>query len=234
MKIALAQIQSEPGNIPVNISKHLKFIKEAAKKGAGLIVFPELSLTNYEPGLATELAFSKNDDRLNIFKEYSNKHSIFIAVGVPLRIAKDLYIGMVIFKPDDQIQYYYKQFLHEDELSFFTPKISIPILEIQQLKICLAICYELSVEEHAENIKEYNADIYLAGVAKDKKGMSRACDRLRAIASAFKIPVMIVNCLGKTDAMKSTGIGKSAYFDENGDLKASLEQEETLLIINHD
>ncbi|SFC70118.1 Carbon-nitrogen hydrolase [Zunongwangia mangrovi] len=71
MKIALAQLKSESGKVEVNIQKHLNFITKAAKAKANIVVFPELSLTNYEPRLAKELAFEKNDARFDIFKEYS-------------------------------------------------------------------------------------------------------------------------------------------------------------------
>jgi len=74
MKIALAQLQSESGNIKANIKKHLDYIDKAAAAKADFIVFPELSLTNYEPHLARELAFKQNDSKLTIFKDYSTKY----------------------------------------------------------------------------------------------------------------------------------------------------------------
>lgn len=52
MKLIAAQIASIPGEIGKNISKHLDVIRLAASKGADVLVFPELSLTGYEPGLA--------------------------------------------------------------------------------------------------------------------------------------------------------------------------------------
>lgn len=47
MKIAVAQINSVLGDLEKNIKHHLDYCDEALKNKAGLIVFPELSLTGY-------------------------------------------------------------------------------------------------------------------------------------------------------------------------------------------
>ena len=61
MRICLAQIQSEKGNILKNIQSHQIFVERAIKLNSDLIVFPELSITNYEPELANELATDIKD-----------------------------------------------------------------------------------------------------------------------------------------------------------------------------
>ncbi len=45
--LALAQINTKLGDVDANLEKHLALAKEAAQSGAGLLVFPELSLTGY-------------------------------------------------------------------------------------------------------------------------------------------------------------------------------------------
>ncbi|MFQ5798131.1 MAG: nitrilase-related carbon-nitrogen hydrolase, partial [Bacteroidota bacterium] len=45
--IALAQIDPVLGDVQRNLKKHLDFVKRAVRKGADLILFPELSLTGY-------------------------------------------------------------------------------------------------------------------------------------------------------------------------------------------
>jgi predicted amidohydrolase len=47
MKIALAQVSPRLGELKQNLNLHLHFIEKAKKKKAGLVVFPELSLTGY-------------------------------------------------------------------------------------------------------------------------------------------------------------------------------------------
>ena len=52
MRISVAQIESVKGDIANNIIKHKKVINLAIKNKVEVIVFPELSLTGYEPTLA--------------------------------------------------------------------------------------------------------------------------------------------------------------------------------------
>jgi predicted amidohydrolase len=47
--IAAAQSSSIPGDIEANVARHAVFVRTAARAQVNLIVFPELSLTGYEP-----------------------------------------------------------------------------------------------------------------------------------------------------------------------------------------
>ncbi|MCX6036796.1 MAG: hypothetical protein NTW99_02670 [Chloroflexi bacterium] len=47
LNLALAQINTEPGNIQANLENHLTLAKQACQDGMDLVVFPELSLTGY-------------------------------------------------------------------------------------------------------------------------------------------------------------------------------------------
>jgi NAD+ synthase (glutamine-hydrolysing) len=47
LNLALAQINTELGNIQINLEKHLIIAKKAFQDGMDLVVFPELSLTGY-------------------------------------------------------------------------------------------------------------------------------------------------------------------------------------------
>jgi len=55
MRVAAAQIACRPGDVGANLALHLDMIAAARSRGADLIVFPELSLTDYldEPDVAT-------------------------------------------------------------------------------------------------------------------------------------------------------------------------------------
>lgn len=63
-KIAAAQVSSVGGDVSANIEIHLNAVKKAYSLGISYLVFPELSITGYEPKLSKQLAFSKNDPRL--------------------------------------------------------------------------------------------------------------------------------------------------------------------------
>jgi predicted amidohydrolase len=47
VRVAAAQIECRPGDIPANLEAHLAALRDAQAQGAALVVFPELSLTDY-------------------------------------------------------------------------------------------------------------------------------------------------------------------------------------------
>ena len=47
LKVAAAQVECRPGDIRANLELHLAVIDEARSRGVDVLVFPELSLTDY-------------------------------------------------------------------------------------------------------------------------------------------------------------------------------------------
>src|SRR4051794_21629703 len=119
MKICAVQFQPHAGDIEANTIEHVRYIDLAAAHRADLIFFPELSLTGYEPTSAKALATTKTDPRLDVFQECSTSMRLIIGIGLPVRVADGIRIGMVWFTPDAPRREYAKQQLHDDELPFF-------------------------------------------------------------------------------------------------------------------
>jgi predicted amidohydrolase len=53
---AAAQSTSIAGDIDENVRRHAAFVRKAGEHHANVVVFPELSLTGYEPTIAKEAA----------------------------------------------------------------------------------------------------------------------------------------------------------------------------------
>lgn len=121
MKLIAAQLLAAPGDVETNIGKHLDVIHLAAGEGANAVVFPELSLTGYEPALAADLALALADSRLDAFQLLSDRYAMLIAVGAPTKGQEGIEISMITFQPGLPRTLYSKQLLHADELPFFTP-----------------------------------------------------------------------------------------------------------------
>ncbi len=141
---------------------------------ANMLVFPELSITGYEPLLASELATTQDDERFNDFQLISNGSKVVIGLGAPIQAEAGVMIGMVIFQPNKPRQTYSKQYLHADELPFFVPGDTPFFLEGDKDKIALAICYELFVPEHAVGAVANGANVYLCSVAKTVAGAAES------------------------------------------------------------
>lgn len=230
MKIAIAQIRAMPGDIPGNIVAHKKLIERAISHGADTLIFPELSLTGYEPTLARALAIDLHDSRLDELQMLSDMHQLTLGVGVPLRITQGISIGMLIFQPGQPRQVYGKRYLHPDETPFFVSGQSTPG-NLDKGTLALAICYELSVPEHAEAAAKDGAEMYLASVAKTARGLEKAEVRLSEIAKSYAMTVLMANCLGPCDG--EVGGGKSAVWDKHGALLAQMnDRDEGLLFFD--
>lgn len=150
MKICAVQTRPITGDIESNIERHQKLIDLAVANGADTIIFPELSLTGYEPTLAKALAMHSDDRRFDDFQKIADTRQITIGVGVPTKNEAGICISLVIFQPHQARQTYAKQYIHPDEEDFFVSgQNSIGLLGDKN-NLALAICYELSVPEHAE------------------------------------------------------------------------------------
>lgn len=230
MKIALAQLQSFPGQIKQNLQRHEVLIKEAVQHQADLIVFPELSISGYEPTLAKELATSIDDPNFKSLKTLSTAHDLIIAAGFPLLHEERIYIAMMILSPEKAPQVYCKQNLHEDEQAFFVEGQRSILIQKNEYLIAPAICYESLLPEHAAAAAEKGANIYLAAVAKAEKGIKKANSHYPEVARKYQMPVLMVNNIGPADDF--VGVGHSGVWDETGKLVYQLKQQEGLLIVD--
>ncbi|MEI9808087.1 MAG: carbon-nitrogen hydrolase family protein [Bacteroidota bacterium] len=233
MKICAAQTRPVKGDIQRNIANHKKLIDLAVLHGAGVIIFPELSLTGYEPALAKELATDKDDSRFDDFQTISDTNEIMIGVGVPTKNGAGICISMILFQPYKPRLVYSKKYLHPDEEAFFISGQNFPVLTNDKSNIAIAICYELSIPEHSEEAFNNGAVVYIASVAKPAAGVDKAVATLAGIAGQYAITVLLSNCLGFCDNFESDG--RSSIWDNKGLLTGQLnDSDEGILIIDTD
>lgn len=229
MKFSVAQIYTYRGDLAQNLEHHFEFIELAASAGADVVVFPELSLTGYEPSLASRLAMSSHDKRIEPIQERSDTTEITIAVGLPLIVQDGICISLVFFQPGQERVVYHKKYLHKDELPFFVANDHPATMRIGNVTVAPSICYELSVPEHAERAYELGAEIYLSSVSKSAQGVASAHERLAAISKTYSMPVMLCNNVGPSDDF--VGAGRSAVWDRNGTKVAELESSVEGLVV---
>jgi predicted amidohydrolase len=229
MKICAAQTRPIKGDIQSNIDHHKKLIDLAVANGADTIIFPELSLTGYEPALSKELATHQDDRRFDDFQKISDTRQITIGVGVPTKNNTGICISMIIFQPHQARQTYSKKYLHPDEEEFFVSGQSSTGLIGNKTKIAPAICYELSVPEHAEKAFASGAEIYMASVAKFVNGVEKAIIRLAEIANRYSMTVLMVNSIGKSDGQECAG--KTSIWNKKGLLVGQLNDTNEGIII---
>lgn len=229
MKIAIVQLEPIKGNIEKNIEAHLEWIKQAIIRNTDLIVFPELSLTGYEPELANKLATCQNDKRLDSFQKLSDTNKITIGVGLPVKKDDDLNISMIIFRPGKERITYSKQYLYPTEVSVFTAGFNPLVLEFESDIVAPAICYELSNKAHYEYAAQNNANVYLASVLNSVGGIDSDLKKLSDIARDYKMVTFMSNFIGESGGYKCAG--KSSVWNDKGEIIKQLGEKDEALII---
>lgn len=231
MKICLAQIKSVKGDVDKNIVRHIEFIDLTVSYQADIIVFPELSLTGYEPELANKLAVSIKDPRFNDFQEWSDLHQISICVGMPIKTTAGITISMLVFQSLTAKQIYSKQHLHEDEECYFVKGDRQLYLTIDKLKITPAICYEALLGPHLDNAVDNETNVYMASVAKSKEGVEKSNKHFAQISKRHGMIVIMANSVGYCDNF--IAYGSSAVWNNEGQLLGQLDnKKEGILILD--
>lgn len=233
MKISVAQTKPVTGDIQSNIERHKVLIDRAVSNDADLIVFPELSLTGYEPERSEKLATTQDDQRFDKFQKISDSQQITIGVGVPTQTIEGTCISMLLFQPNEERQTYSKKYLHADENSFFVSGQNPVRLIGRQSNIALAICYEISVPKHVADACNSGASIYIASVAKFEHSIDKAIKRLSQIASDYSMTVLMSNSIGRADGHNCAG--KTSIWNVQGSLVGQLnDSSEGILMIDTD
>jgi len=221
MKICIAQTSPHKGDIAKNIEKHIALLNIAIDKQADLVIFPELSLTGYEPTLAAELATTQEDKRLDVFQEISDKNKIVIGVGLPTKRDDQLFISMIIFQPHKERLTYTKQYLYHTEVGIFTAGTEQLYLNVANNIVAPAICYELSNPEHSGQAHKNNANIYIASVLNSVTGVDGDIQKLSTIAAKYNMTTFLANYVGTSGGYQCAG--KSSVWNKEGQLIGQLD-----------
>ena len=227
--IAAAQSSSIKGDIEANIKNHTRFVSTAVKKNTDVIIFPELSLTGYEPEIAKESIVDNNDERLSPLKKFSENNNITIIVGAPVlcRNGKP-YIGSLIIDSENP-SVYLKRHLHPGEEEYFSAgdKESC-VIQKKEEKIGIAICADVNHISHAEEAAKNGAKIYAAGVLM-MDGYYEAINQLQHYARKYSMAVVMANYNSPTGG--HIPAGKSAVCDNKGNLLASASEEDDAMVL---
>lgn len=229
MKICISQLSPLKGNVSANIDIHLATIRSAAALGIDIIIFPELSITGFEPALAKQLVQSPHSANFECFEELAEEHDISIGIGMPTESDTGLNISMLIFQPSKHRQVYSKSILHKDELPYFVCGESEPIIEVKGQKLGIGICYETLQKERFLQSVNLGAIAYIASVAKPQNGIHKANSLFESVSKQFGIPILMANSIGYCDNFLSGG--QSAVWNKKGQIIGQLNDVSSGLLI---
>ena len=169
LKVALAQMTCIKADKNKNINKMRTFAEKARKEKAKLVVFPELSLTDYVVrDLLYELAEPVPGPSVEKIAEIAKENKLYMVFGMPEKSEKAesvIYNTAVLVGPEGYIGKYRKMYLptHSvfEEKRYFRPGYETPVFETELGKIGLTICYDIFFPEVSRALKLKGAQIII-------------------------------------------------------------------------
>jgi len=237
LRVALAQVNSVVGDIEGNLARVVGYCREAAKKDADLVLFPELALTGYPPeDLLLKPSFVK--DNLASLKALcrSLRGLPLVCVVGFVDASKDNFNAAAIIQDGRVCASYYKRYLPNygvfDEDRYFKAGDRPLILEWGEVRVGLTICEDLWYPEGAE-LGEVEMILNLSSSPYHyRKGQFR--ERMFGTrASDSQAVVAFCNMVGGQDELVFDG--GSMVFNPKGEVIARAKYfEEELLVADID
>jgi NAD+ synthase (glutamine-hydrolysing) len=239
VKIALGQINPTVGDFSGNAAKIIEFSHRAQANGAGLILFPELSVCGYPPRDLVERASFVQHNRETVDRIAAETRGIAVICGLVtpahaesgksvMNSAALLKDGKTAFLQSKMLLPTYDVF---DEMRNFAPGKSQALVPFCGKQMALTICEDAWNDKHFWNKRLYTFDPVEALVHAGgnfvlnisaspfwlgKRELRR--DMLATIARSYKVPVAMVNQVGGNDSLVFDG--SSLVFNPAGEVIA--------------
>jgi predicted amidohydrolase len=212
--IALAQISSAVGEKQHNIKEMTKKIRQARKKDANLVVFPELALTGYVcRDLVYELAEPiPSGPSVRQIADIAKRENAYVIFGVIEQSAKAgavLHNTAVLVGPEGFIGKYQKMHLptHSvfEEKRYFRPGYEAPVYETKIGKIGMIICYDVYFPEIPRLLKAKGAQLItcISASPSTRRGFFEVLTAARAIENT--VFLAFTNLVGIEDGLQFWG-----------------------------
>jgi NAD+ synthase/NAD+ synthase (glutamine-hydrolysing) len=226
VKIALGQINPTVGDFSGNSRKIIEFSRRAQVSGAGLILFPELSVCGYPPRDLVERASFVARNRETVERIAAETQGIAVICGLVTPAHSDtgksvmnsaalLMDGKVAFIQSKMLLPTYDVF---DEMRNFAPAKSQDLFSFCGNRMALTICEDawndkrfwrkqLYTVDPVESLIHAGGNFVLNISASPfwigKRELRR--DMLASIARQHKVPVVLVNQVGGNDSLVFDG-----------------------------
>lgn len=233
LTICAAQYSAIAGQLTANIDRHAQFMHHAARQGVNFLLFPELSLTGYEPSLARELAQAPDAKVLQSLRTLATELAMTTVVGLPLRSSDSeaVMIGALVFTADGSQAVYTKQHLHPGEDAVFTAGNGGDLLSVEAERVALSVCADFAHPSHPRGAAQAGACLYASSVLISDNGYAHDSNLLQACAAEHSMAVLMANHGGPSGGWACAG--RSAMWAPGGKLVARATGTGDCLVIAH-
>jgi predicted amidohydrolase len=163
LRMALAVVEAPVGRIRENLDRITHWTETAAKQGAKLICFPEMSITGYSTrGEMKQLAQPIPGPATNRVSALARRLGIAILAGLAESDSEgSLFASHVVASPDGGLQVYRKIHIAPPEAQTFSRGRSAALFEIKGLHFGIQLCYDAHFPELATQMALKGADMIL-------------------------------------------------------------------------
>jgi len=240
LRLALAQMNPITGHLSHNRDKIISFIKEAEKKKADIVVFPELALTGYPP---EDLLLKKHfiDDSLKELNYICQEVGDIIAyVGAVARQRRWIINNVAAVLQQQQVRAIYRKielpnYAIFDEKRYFSPGRKFLIIDIDGMRLGTSICADIwikkgfVIEKQAQLGARLNINLSASPYYAHK--IQQRIDLLKEQASRFNTYISYSNLVGGQDELVFDG-GSMVISPEGKIIAAAKQFKEDLLIVD--
>ncbi len=171
MKIAALQMRCLNGDTGANLARIATAAREAAGKGANLLITPELSVTGYGAAQAfPSIASPARGEVTAQLDAISRKSGVAIISGFAERDGDFIYNSAYFTDGNGKCAVYRKSHLYGDyERAWFKPeKPGLVMVELGGLRLAMLICYDVEFPENVRRVALAGADIVIVPTATQK------------------------------------------------------------------
>jgi len=164
LTIAAIQMNAPCGAITENIERHRVLAAKAAKRGAQLVCFPELSISgHYVDKEAWNAAEPVPDGpSYRAIEGLARELGVFISAGIAEKRDGASYNTQFLTGPDGFIGKYSKTHASGDESFYFGMGTEFPVFDMGLCKVGILICYDIAFPEVARILALNGAEVILA------------------------------------------------------------------------
>ncbi len=168
MRVAVAQMVCEVGNVAANCGTMQRLAEQAAGAGCDAVVFPEMADTGYEMKTIVAKASTWESGPLPLLQETATRLRIWMVCGLAEREGSDVYNSVAVLDPSGKLAARYRKahlFTLAREPRFLKPGQSLTLAAIEGLQWGIMLCYDIRFPEMARSLALRGAEVVVVPAA---------------------------------------------------------------------